>query len=184
MNLEIRPATAADAPAIAAIYAPYVLSSIVTFEEVPPDSAQILARMATIRETGLPYYVAESENRIVAYAYAGLFHPRVGYRFAVEDSVYVADDHHRKGIGSALLRRLIADCTALGYRHMVALIGENDASVAMHARLGFQSAGSLPDIGLKFGRWIDVIQMQRALGEGSHTIPARDPGRMTPNGSG
>jgi phosphinothricin acetyltransferase len=183
MTMRIRAAGAADAPAIAGIYAPYVLSSIVTFEEQPPDAAEILARMEKVRAAGLPYYVAESEGAVVAYAYAGLFHPRAGYRFAVEDSVYVGDGHHRKGIGSALLRRLIADCTALGYRHMVAVIGENDASVAMHARLGFLPAGRLPDIGLKFGRWIDVVQMQLALGEGSRTIPGGDPGRMA-SGSG
>src|SRR3569833_846258 len=105
------------------------------------------------------------EAMVAGYAYAGLFHPRIGYRFAVENSVYVARDKHRRGIGSALLQRLIQDCTELGYRQMVALIGENAASVAMHARLGFKPAGSLPDIGLKFGRWIDVVQMQLALGE-------------------
>jgi phosphinothricin acetyltransferase len=174
----IRPATSDDAGAIAAIYAPYVLSSTVTFEEIAPDISEMRARMQKIWSTGLPYHVAELDGVVVGYAYVGLFHPRIGYRFAVENSVYVAQDKHRRGIGSALLRRLIQDCTDLGYRHMVALIGENEASVAMHARLGFRDAGSLPGIGLKFGRWIGIIQMQLALGEGSGTIPMTDPRRM------
>jgi phosphinothricin acetyltransferase len=178
MPITIRPATLADAPAIAAIYAPYVLSSIVTFEEAPPDVAEIGARMQKVWKAGLPYYVAAEDGAVVAYAYAGLFHSRIGYRFAVENSVYVAHAHHRKGIGRALVQRLIEDCTALGYRQMVALIGENDASVAMHAKLGFKPAGALPQIGLKFGRWIGVVYMQRALGEGAGSIPASDPGRM------
>lgn len=178
MSITIRPATLDDAPAIAAIYAPYVLTSIVTFEEVAPDVAEIRARMQKVWDAGLPYYVAEEDGAVVAYAYAGRFHTRIGYRFAVENSVYVAQSHHRKGIGARLVERLIQDCTRLGYRQMVALIGENDASVAMHAKLGFSSAGALPKIGLKFGRWIGVVYMQRALGEGSGSVPMTDPGRM------
>jgi L-amino acid N-acyltransferase YncA len=164
----LRDATPDDAPAITAIYTPYVRTSCFSFEEVPPSAAEIAARMARIRQAGLPYLVAvDSDAAVIGYAYAGPYHARSAYRFTVENSVYVAADRLREGIGAALMQKLIADCAALGYRRMVAVIADSPASVALHRRLGFQPAGVLPAIGYKLGRWIDVTYMLLTLGDGS-----------------
>lgn len=162
----LRDATPDDAPAIAAIYAPYVRTSCFSFEEVPPAAAEIAARMARVRQAGLPYLVAvDSDGAVIGYAYAGPYHARAAYRFTIENSVYVAADRLREGIGAALMQKLIADSTALGYRRMVAVIADSPASVALHRRLGFQPAGMLPAIGFKLGRWIDVTYMLLTLGD-------------------
>ena len=159
----LRDATPQDADAIARLYAHYVLNDICTFEEAPPDRHEIAARMQKIRKAGLPFLVATAPNGVViGYAYAGAFHARAAYRFTVKNSVYVAQDHHRQGIGAALMQRLIADCAALGYRQMVALISA-EGSIALHQRLGFRPAGVLKAVGFKFGRWIDVTTMQLEL---------------------
>ena len=130
--------------------------------------------MSKVRTAGLPFLVAEGgDGVVVGYAYASAFHPRSAYRYSVENSVYVASDCRRQGIGTALMERLIRRCTELGYRQMVALIGdkENGTSARMHERLGFITVGNLTAIGLKFGRWVDVCEMQLALGDGSRSIP-------------
>jgi phosphinothricin acetyltransferase len=129
--------------------------------------------MAEVRAKGLPWLVAEEGGLVVAYAYARPFHARSAYRFTVENAIYVAHSHARKGLGRALTKEVIARCTAGGYRQMIAMIsGDADApSVKMHAALGFKPMGFLPSLGLKFGRWVDVIEMQLALGEGDTTIP-------------
>lgn len=161
----LRDATPQDAAAIARLYAHYVRHDICTFEETPPDQGEITARMQKVHERGLPYLVATDPHGVLTgYAYAGAFHARAAYRFTVENSVYVAHDRHRQGIGAALMQRLIADCAALGYRQMVAVISA-DGSIALHRRLGFQPAGVLKSVGFKFGRWIDVTYMQLALPE-------------------
>jgi phosphinothricin acetyltransferase len=131
------------------------------------------SRIAGTLAAGFPYLVAEEEGLVVAYAYAGVFRTRSAYRFTVENAIYVAHTHARKGLGRALTAEVIARCAAKGCRQMVAVIstGPGSPSVCMHAALGFKQVGTLPAVGFKFGRWIDVIEMQLPLGEGSATIP-------------
>jgi phosphinothricin acetyltransferase len=164
MSFLIRTAEAEDVPAIVAIYAPYVLSSAATFELEPPDAAEMERRMNSVLEGGLPYLVAEVGGVVAGYAYASSFRPRAGYRFTVEDSVYLRADYAGKGIGRQLLGALIERCKAAGCRQMVAVIGgENPASAVMHRTLGFAHVGVLREVGFKFGEWQDVTLMQLGL---------------------
>jgi L-amino acid N-acyltransferase YncA len=170
---QLRDARPNDASAIATIYDHYVRTTCFTFEEVPPAADEIVSRMHKVRAAGLPYYVAEGRNNnVIGYAYASLFHPRSAYRYTVENSVYIAADRVRQGIGIALMQQLIERCTALGFRQMIALIGaqqDNPASVGLHSRLGFKPAGTLSAVGWKFGRWLDVVEMQLTLGDGANS---------------
>ena len=168
----VRDATPKDAAAITAIYRHYVETNVASFEEIAPDEKEIASRMAATLGAGFPYLVAEEAGAVVAYAYAGLFRTRSAYRYTVENSVYVAHTHVRRGFGSQLMREVIARCTKLGYRQMVAGIsGVDGASVKLHASLGFKPVGTFPAVGMKFGKWIDVVEMQLALGEGDKTVP-------------
>jgi L-amino acid N-acyltransferase YncA len=164
--MKLRDATPRDAVAIAAIYGPYVQTSTFSFEGIPPDADEMTTRMKKIAEAGLPYLVAESEGRVAGYAYASAFHTRSAYRFTVENSVYVAPQSTRAGTGTLLMRRLIAECAGRGLRQMIARIGdgENIASIALHEKLGFRRIGELRGVGFKFGRWVDVVEMQLVLG--------------------
>ena len=174
----VREADIADLDAITAIYAHYVRHSVASFEEVPPGRADLAERYRAILADGLPYLVAELEPRGVrGYAYAGAYHRRPGYRYALENSVYVAPEAQGQGLGRALMTALIERCTALGYRQMIAVIGvgETRASIRLHESLGFRPAGTLAAVGFKFGRWIDCAIMQRPLGEGADTLPERAP---------
>jgi phosphinothricin acetyltransferase len=165
-----------DLPAIQAIYAHHVLHGVASFEEVPPQVAELAARRAAVLAQGLPYLVAEIGGRVVGYAYAGAYRPRPAYRHTIEDSVYVADGMAGRGIGRALLAALIRRCEAGPWRQMVAVIGDsgNAGSIALHEALGFRRAGVLQSAGFKFGRWVDSVLMQRALGPGDTTLPAPD----------
>lgn len=169
----IRPATEADLPAVQAIYAHHVLHGLASFEEVPPTLAEMTARFHGVVDKGLPYVVAEGDGEILGYAYAGLYRPRVAYRFTVENSVYVKAGLQARGIGLAAMTAVIEDCTAKGYRQMIAVIGDsgNMGSIRLHERLGFLRTGLLPSCGWKFGRWVDSVLMQRALGPGDKTAP-------------
>ena len=169
----IRASAEADVPAIQAIYAHHVLTGLASFEEVPPDPAEIARRRAEITGRGLPHLVAELEGRVAGYAYAGPYRARVAYRFTVEDSVYVAPEATGRGLGGLLLAALIRDCEARGARQMVAVIGDsgNLGSVRLHARAGFREAGTLRAVGFKLGRWVDSVLMQRPLGQGEETLP-------------
>jgi len=171
-RIAIRDARASDIPAITDIYGYHVRRGTGSFEVAPPDEAEMSARIAAIVDGGYPWLVATHDDGVIAYAYAAPYRSRHGYRFTVEDSVYVAQQARGKGTGAALLSRLIDICGARGDRQMVAVIGDsaNAASVALHARAGFVHAGTLANVGRKFERWLDVILMQRALGEG-HTAP-------------
>jgi phosphinothricin acetyltransferase len=173
MAFTIRDARVADAAAIAAIYKYYVENTVVSFEETAPDAAEMQSRMTGVTAAGFPWLVAEEGGAVVAYAYARPFHTRSAYRFTVENAIYVADGHARKGIGAALTREVIGRCAKAGCRQMIAMIaGDKDGpSVKMHAALGFKPVGFLPGLGWKFGQWIDVIQMQLPLGEGNTTTP-------------
>jgi L-amino acid N-acyltransferase YncA len=168
----IRPSRDADIAAIAAIYAHHVRHSAASFEEIPPDVEEIARRRAAILAHGLPYLVAEKCGQILGFCYIGRFQPRSGYRFTVEDSIYVDAAEVGRGIGRALLEPALAHCEQLGYRRIIAAIGgESNASIRLHERFGFAHAGKLPAVGFKFGRWIDVVLMQRALGSGASSLP-------------
>ncbi|MEE8274204.1 MAG: N-acetyltransferase family protein [Alphaproteobacteria bacterium] len=169
----LRESRDADLVAIAAIYAHHVRHGLASFEEEPPDADELGRRRAALLERGYPYIVAEAGGAVVGYAYAGPYRPRPAYRHTVEDTVYVAPDAAGRGVGRALLEALIARCTALGYRQMVAVIGDsaNAPSIGLHEALGYRRAGTLASVGFKFGRWIDTIILQRALGEGDESLP-------------
>jgi L-amino acid N-acyltransferase YncA len=172
-SLEIRPATAADLPAITEIYAHAVRFGTATFEVVPPDAGEMRRRFEALKEGGFPYFVAVLASRVVGYAYAAVYRPRPAYRFTVENSVYLRPSIHRRGIGRQLLQRLIAECETRGFRQMIAVIGDsgNAASIGVHRQCGFEMIGTHPNVGLKFGRWLDTVMMQRSLGEGAATVP-------------
>lgn len=167
----LRPATPSDIAAIAAIYGPNVREGLASFEYEAPDAAEMARRHAAIVTGGYPYLVAELDGAVVGYAYASAYRARPGYRFSVENSVYVAPEAHGKGVGKALLRLLVAECAERGYRQMIAVIGHlgNAGSIALHRACGFTVVGVLPSIGWKNGRWVDSVLMQRALGEGDRT---------------
>jgi L-amino acid N-acyltransferase YncA len=172
----VRAAVAGDVTAIAAIYAHHVETGIGTFELTAPQDEEIRRRWHDIVERGLPYLVAvlpEHNAGIAGYGYASPYRARPGYRYTVEDSVYVDPTCMGQGAGRALLAALIAECTPLGYRQMVAVIGgsDNAASIGLHAALGFERVGCLTAVGRKFDRWVDTVLMQRALGPGGATVP-------------
>jgi L-amino acid N-acyltransferase YncA len=170
---EIRPATEADLPFITEVYAQAVLHGTATFELVPPDLAEMTRRFRGLTDGGFPYLVGILDGRVVGYAYAGPYRPRPAYRFTVENSIYLDPAIHRRGVGLGLMRRLIGDCEARGHRQMIAVIGDsaNAGSIGVHTRCGFQMIGTHPNVGFKFGRWLDIVMMQLALGEGAGTIP-------------
>ncbi|HET7769591.1 MAG TPA: GNAT family N-acetyltransferase [Chloroflexota bacterium] len=173
MSLTIRPAAAADIPAITAIYGPAVLTGTASFEVDPPDEAEMLRRLQTITGAGYPYFVAEVDGRIAGYAYASAYRTRPGYRFTVEDSVYIAPEAQGKGVGRALLDRVVAKCREDGFRLMIAVIGDsaNFASITLHRRAGFRFCGTIHSVGYKFGRWLDSVIMELPLGEGDRSTP-------------
>ena len=171
----VRDARDDDMPAIHAIYVHHVRTGLGSFEEIPPDAEEMRRRRAAILGDQLPYLVAEIDGRIAGYAYAGRFRPRSAYRYSVEDSIYVAPEANRRGIGRALLAELIERCTRAGYRQMIAVIGDsaNYGSIGLHAAAGFTQAAHLAAVGFKFGRWVDSVMMQRPLGPGQSTLPER-----------
>ena len=162
-----------DVAAIAAIYGYHVLHGLASFEEVPPAIDEIARRRREIVGRGLPYLVAEREARVIGYCYASPFRTRSAYRFTLEDSIYIDAAEVERGIGRALLEPLLLASAELGYRQMVAVIGGSDTvpSIRLHERLGFVQAGTLSGIGFKFGRWVDTVLMQRAIGPGAATLP-------------
>lgn len=164
-SADIRTADTKDIARITEIYCHHVLNGIATFEEVAPDETEMLRRLTAIRSKDLPWFVAEVEGTVLGYAYAGPFHARSAYRFAVEDSIYLAPEALGHGIGSKLLSRLIDECRARGLIQMMAVIGdsENHGSIGLHRKYGFRDLGVARDIGFKFGRWIDVVYMQLEL---------------------
>jgi L-amino acid N-acyltransferase YncA len=172
-GIVIRSAGPADIPAIARIYADAVEHGTATFEIEPPDRAEMLRRQQALLARNFPYLIAERANTVVGYAYAGPYRERRAYRWCVEDSVYVAREFHRQGIGSLLLSRLIIDAETLGFRQIVAIIGDSAqaASIAVHARAGFMLIGTLRSVGFKHDRWLDTVLMQRSLGRGDAAPP-------------
>ncbi len=173
MTVTIREARENDLVAVQEIYAHHVLHGLASFEETPPDIAEIMHRFAALRGGGYPFTVAVAERTVRGYAYAGPYRPRPAYRYTVENSVYVAVGHFRRGIGGKLLADLIDRCNGLGYRQMVAIIGDsaNLGSINLHTRHGFVHRATVAAVGFKHGQWVDQVIMQRALGEGDETLP-------------
>lgn len=154
-----------------AIYAHHVAHGTASFEEIPPDVAEMRARWQQVVSAGLPYLVVATPERVLGYAYAAPYHPRPAYRFTLEDSVYVAPDAARQGLGRALVAELLTRCETAGYRQVIAVIGDsgNLGSIRLHRALGFSDTGVLRSVGFKFGRWLDCVILQRALGPGDTT---------------
>jgi phosphinothricin acetyltransferase len=174
MPITIRNSTPGDLPTITRIYEHAVRHGTASFELEPPDAAEMLRRQRALLDGGYPYLVAEDDGRVTGYAYAGPFRPRLAYRHTVEDSVYVSADAHRRGTGRLLLQALIARATEAGFRQMIAVIGDSTLqapSIGLHAALGFRMVGTLDAVGNKFGRWLDSVYMQRALGLGAEAPP-------------
>lgn len=169
----IRDAAPTDLPEITAIYAHHVLTGTGTFEETPPDEAEMAARVARVQGAGWAWLVAEATpgGGVLGYAYFAQFRDRSAYRCTAEDSVYVRDDVRGQGVGKALVEAMLIRAEACGFRQMLAVIGdtENVGSIGLHIAAGFRQAGVIKSVGLKFGRWIDVVFMQRALGAGDRT---------------
>jgi L-amino acid N-acyltransferase YncA len=171
--LLLRPSTEADLPAIQAIYAQAVLQGTGTFETEVPELSEMARRRAEVLGRNLPWLVAEQDGQVLGYAYANYFRPRLAYRFCLEDSIYLSPVAQGKGVGRLLLAELIARSEALGARQMLAVIGdsENKGSIGVHTALGFEHTGVLKSSGWKFGRWLDVVLMQRQLGQGDQSSP-------------
>jgi phosphinothricin acetyltransferase len=171
--VSIRPATPADVPAITRIYAHAVKHGTASFELDPPDEAEMARRQRTLLDGGYPYLVAEIDGALAGYAYAGPYRPRPAYRFSVEDSIYIDPDAQRHGVGRVLLEHLIEECERRGFRQMIAVIGDSAQapSIELHRALGFRMIGAVENVGYKFGRWLDSVNMQRALGAGATTKP-------------
>ena len=173
--LLVRPSTPADLPAITAIYGWDVLNGTGTFELDAPDVAEMARRRDDVLSKGLPWIVVERGGAVLGYAYANHFRPRKAYRFCLEDSLYLAADAKGQGLGRLLLAELMARCEALGTRQMLAVIGDsqNLGSVGVHRTLGFEHIGVMKSAGWKFDHWLDVVIMQKALGQGD-TTDAKD----------
>ncbi len=173
MGVLIRAAAAADIPAITAIYDHAVRQGTASFELDPPDAAEMARRRQTLIDRGFPYLVATADGAVAGYAYAGPYRPRPAYRWSVEDSVYVAPALHRRGVGRALLDRLVAEAGERGFRQMIAVIGDSRQapSIELHRAAGFRMIGTIENVGHKFGRWLDTVLMQRALGPGATSPP-------------
>ncbi len=169
----IRDAAPADLPAITAIYAHHVLHGTGTFEEAPPDEAEMARRVAAVQDKGWPWLVAEENGQVLGFAYLAQFRPRSAYRHAGEDSVYVRDDIRGQGVGKALVAALLRRGEECGFRQVFAVIGdsENVGSIGLHVSLGFRQVGVMRSAGAKFGRWLDVVTMQRAIGRGDRDPP-------------
>jgi L-amino acid N-acyltransferase YncA len=174
MTAAIRPVKTTDIPGLTRIYAHAVEFGTASFELAPPDEPEMMRRMNDLTGKGFPYIVAETDGTLAGYAYTGPYRARPAYQFTVEDSVYIAPDIQRRGVGRALLAALIEACEARGYRQMIAVIGDSTkqaASIVLHEALGFRHVGILENVGYKHGRWLDSVLMQRALGKGATTAP-------------
>jgi phosphinothricin acetyltransferase len=169
----IRPSTENDLPAITRIYSHHVQHGTGTFETTPPTLEEMSARRADVLGKGLPWLVVEDGAQVLGFAYGNWFKPRPAYRFSVEDSIYLAPEAAGQGLGRALLAELMATLERSGIRKVMAVIGDsaNAGSIGVHKALGFEQVGVVQACGWKFGRWLDIVMMQRALGEGDRTPP-------------
>jgi phosphinothricin acetyltransferase len=172
-EISVRTAATDDLAAITRIYAHAVRHGTASFEIEPPGRDEMARRFEALAAGGFPFLVADHDGAVAGYAYAGPYRGRPAYRWTVEDSIYVAADCWRRGIGRALLDRLIQDAERRGFRQMIAVIGDSHqpGSIALHAAAGFRTIGTFDSVGFKFGRWLDSVLMQRALGPGATTEP-------------
>src|SRR3954451_16117787 len=172
-TVNVRLTALSDIPAITRIYAHAVRHGTASFEFDPPHEAEMTRRMCALLDAGYPYLVAEIDGAVIGYAYAGPYRTRPAYRYTVENSVYVAPDAHRRGVGRALLDRLISESEARGYRLMIAVIGDSaqTPSIELHRAAGFKLVGTFEAVGYKFDRWLDSVLMQRPLGKGASAPP-------------
>ena len=172
--MNLRDATAADLAAITAIYAHHVAHGTGTFEEAAPDAAEMGARIARVQRQGCAWLVTENAGQVTGFGYYAAYRDRSAYRFTAEDSIYVRDDVRGQGVGKALVAALLDHAARRGFRQMIAVIGdsENVGSIGLHLSLGFRQVGVMRAVGLKFGRWVDVVTMQRPLGEADRSLPA------------
>ncbi len=172
-SIELRPASLRDLPAIHSIYAHHVLHGLASFEEEPPSVEELERRYRDATSRGLPYLIAAAGGALAGYGYCAPYRARSAYRYALEDSVYVRHDMTGRGVGKALLAELVRRCEGLGYRQIIAVIGDsaNVASIGVHAACGFLRVGTLRSVGFKFGRWVDSVYMQRPLGPGDASRP-------------
>jgi L-amino acid N-acyltransferase YncA len=171
--MQIRPLEPRDLKTVTAIYDHAVRHGTASFELDPPDEGEMVRRYETLCAGGYPYLVAELEQRVVGYAYAGPYRARPAYRWSVEDSIYVSPQAQRRGVGRALLERLLAEAETAGFRQMIAVIGDsaNTGSIELHLAAGFRLVGTFQNVGFKFGRWLDSVLMQRPLGRGATAAP-------------
>lgn len=171
--MQIRDAVESDLPEIQAIYAHHVLTGTGTFDEAPPSIEEMAAHFRKVKAQDSCWLVAADATGVLGYAYYAQFRDRSAYRYCVEDSIYVREDVRGQGVGKALVAKLIEDATARGKRQMIAVIGDSDnvGSIGVHASLGFHMVGTMRSVGVKFGRWIDVVTMQRPLGRGDANLP-------------
>ena len=169
----IRPSRDEDMAAITAIYAHHVRTGTGTFEIDPPSQAEMAARRADVLAKGLPYLVAEADGQVLGFAYCNWFRPRAAFRFSAEDSIYMAPDVHRQGLGRAMLAELCTRAEQAGLRKMIAVIGDsaNAGSIALHQSVGFTPAGLVGACGWKFDRWLDMVFMEKVLGDGDTRPP-------------
>ena len=168
-----RDATPADLPAIAAIYAHHVTHGTGTFEEQAPSQAEMAERVARVQADGCAWLVTENDGQVTGYGYYAQYRDRSAYRFTAEDSIYVRDDVRGQGVGKALVAALLDHAARRGFRQMIAVIGdsENVGSIGLHLSLGFRQVGVMRAVGMKFGSWVDVVTMQRPLGEADRSLP-------------
>ncbi len=165
-----------DAAAIADIYAEHVRTGTASFDTVPRTVAEMAMKIAEITSQGWPFIVADRDGDVIGYAYASQFRDRPAYRFACEDSIYVRADQTARGVGSLLMGNLVDAATIYGFRQMMGVIGGGDAaSIALHAKAGFEHAGRMRSVGRKFGRWLDTVYMQLSLGDGDCAPPESEP---------
>ncbi|HEX5345450.1 MAG TPA: arsinothricin resistance N-acetyltransferase ArsN1 family B [Duganella sp.] len=162
--MQIRSAHADDAKAIAAIYNPYILTTTISFEEEAVTDAAMAQRIADVQAGGLPWLVAERDGKVLGYAYATKWRVRHAYRFSVESSVYLAPEAARQGVGSALYTALLQQLAERGVHLVIGGVAlPNDASVALHEKMGYEKVAHFREVGFKFGRWLDVGYWQRTL---------------------
>ena len=169
----IRPFEATDLPAVTAIYAHHVTHGTGTFETTPPTEEEMAQRQADVAARGLPWLVLEDAGQVLGYAYCQWFKPRPAYRFSAEDSIYLHPDARGRGLGRRLLQALADEAQARGVRKLIAVIGDsaNAASIGVHRAVGFTDAGAIRSCGWKFGRWLDIVLMEKPLGDADTTAP-------------
>lgn len=175
--VNVRDATDDDLPSVRDIYSFHVLNSLAAFDELPPDLEEMKSKYESIRDKGLPFLVAQIAGEVAGYTYVTPYRGRSAHRFSLENSIYVRQDKRGCGLGKALLGELVQRCEALGYRQLIAIVGDsaNTASIRLHSSMGFKQIGTLDGVGFKFGRWVNTVIMQRQLGEGIATLPAAPP---------